>query len=693
MAGPEIISFTRTEKYSASLAEEIQQMREDHDFTDFNITIKEQVLHCHKLMLAAHSPVLKAMIKAQMTEARKREVTLDHIELEIMKIILDYMYIGQISFYTEQLMDIINTCNYLQMNGLKERCAEQVPAILKPANVISWMQRGHDLEMVEIKSYCKTIMVESFSEVTSLAEFLDMTFAEVSDYFSETRQSGIAQDEFLKAGMRWTSHKADLHTIHLENLLCQIQLDSCSLESIVDTMETYGEMIVTNLSVHRLLTKAMKQIMIGRSISPSVTHKATILKTATVDKQDREKDAKHNTVQGAQENPDTPHAIKQHSVQEMNEPTDKSAEKELTDAQKKDDAQEGTTEQNAAKDTVKESDTLGTKAKVQEATVEETPEIINQEMASTGQEAKKQNEVHEGKLQNSVQPHKQVTSAKARRRSARKAKKKGQVQELVTQKNSQEMSGEWITQDAMKPNTAEKATMQGTVQAPKQETGQETTQLETPEVVQAPIPQDQGTMKQTHTEQAGKDDTIKSQPKETLVIVGGQIEGVVSPVVWYLNQAKQFLELCKIPVEDLTPDHSACKTPSGFAVTGGEDSDLCIEYCTATNSWTRLRNMLMKRFGHDSICLKGALYVFGGIQSYRAIASVDYLTMENGKWHHGPQILIDTAFPRVADIKGKVYLLDSEDTRHMYELDVEKKHGGRKRHFQINATILPEEQA
>ena len=61
MAGPGMVTFTRTEKYSSSMAKELMEMKEDRFLSDFQITIDDKPIPCHKLMLAAHSRLIKGM--------------------------------------------------------------------------------------------------------------------------------------------------------------------------------------------------------------------------------------------------------------------------------------------------------------------------------------------------------------------------------------------------------------------------------------------------------------------------------------------------------------------------------------------------------------------------------------------------------------------------------------------------------
>ena len=103
-------------------------------------------------MLAAHSPVIKGMFRSNMSEVGKQSMTLNHIKPDIMKILLDYMYSGQVTFQTDQLEGVIAACNYLQITELQTMCVAEVPSTLKPDNVISWMQLGNQLDITNFKA-------------------------------------------------------------------------------------------------------------------------------------------------------------------------------------------------------------------------------------------------------------------------------------------------------------------------------------------------------------------------------------------------------------------------------------------------------------------------------------------------------------------------------------------------------------
>ena len=120
MAGPGMLSFTRTEKYCTKLADEVMKLRGEKCLMDFKIHVKDDEFPCAKFIMAAHSPMLRAMLTSGMAEVAKQEIRLDHIRKDIIQIILDFMYCEDVNFHKDQLMDLLAASDYLQMAELKE---------------------------------------------------------------------------------------------------------------------------------------------------------------------------------------------------------------------------------------------------------------------------------------------------------------------------------------------------------------------------------------------------------------------------------------------------------------------------------------------------------------------------------------------------------------------------------------------
>ena len=274
MAASDLISFSRTDKYTSTMSEQLSCIRRDKDFVDFKILIHEDFLPCHRLVLALHSPYMKAMLTSGMTEGTMHELHLDHINMDIMEIILDYMYDGEFCFHQDQMMDIIAASDYLQMTELKEMCIAEVPSILKPSNVISWWKESDMLGLGGIKLLCTKMMASDIDKVSEQPEFLSLSYTEIEQYIGDICQDDI-HDGVLAATMRWISCDKINRLEHIEDVMCKAKLDKCSKEGLEKVMQTH-ESLLDELQVVRTLLKIAKLSLSSANMGESKQLRPTL---------------------------------------------------------------------------------------------------------------------------------------------------------------------------------------------------------------------------------------------------------------------------------------------------------------------------------------------------------------------------------------------------------------------------------
>ena len=266
MAGPGIISITRSDTFSTRVFHEFMGMKKERLWVDFEIKSEKHSLPCHKVIISANSPFLKAMLTSDMIEAAKQEVRMDHIDIGILKFILDYMYCGQASIHCDQLMDAIKASDYLQMMELKEQCAEHVPHILEPSNVIDWFTMSKKISLLEVEEKCLDLMVSRVEEVSKQPEFQELSYADIHDYFTEVITKYAGGDRILRAALTWVSHDTDTRIECLENLLQQVKLDTCTMEGIGEVINIHDELLQTYPSAYKMLTQSVIRIASTRRL-------------------------------------------------------------------------------------------------------------------------------------------------------------------------------------------------------------------------------------------------------------------------------------------------------------------------------------------------------------------------------------------------------------------------------------------
>ena len=409
------------------------KLRNEKALMDFKIHVKDDEFPCAKFVMAAHSPMLRAVLTSDMAEVAKQEIRLDHISKDIVQIILDYMYCENVSFHKDQLMDLIAAADYLQMTELKEMYLDEVPDILELGNVICWWKEAAKMNYDIIKEQCEKIMAANFTQISQQNDFLNLDLNEIQCYVSDICSDNMNSDHIVDGLMRWVSHE-DERVPYLEDLLNKGHLNKCSAEGLKNAMETYEPLLDKTPMAYKLLFKTMADSAVTTS-------------------------------------------------------------KTMTDM---------------------------------------------------------------------------------------------------------------------------------------------------------------------------------------LVVVGGKEDGTVSPVCWKVNQSKEIVHLCDIPDGTIGGSSSVCKTPQGFLITGGVGSRLCMMFIAVTKSWVQLKDMLIIRQAHGSICIKEVLYVFGGFigkctNSSKAAASVQSVMLKGGNWTNEPEMPLALEFPTVSNVDNTVYLLEHQDSVKLLQMDVDTK--------------------
>ena len=250
---------------TSKLRDELVTLRIDGDFTDFTLKAGEKSVACHRVIIAANSPYLKAMLKSKMKETDEKEVCLD-ISQNALHIILNYMYSGEMRIAREMLQEVIEAADYLQMEELKEKCAEKAYTIIKPNNVISWFKFSDKMNLDELISRCSQIMISDIKEILSGPEFLELSISELNHYFSEAERNKVDPDVLLGAGLDWVS--ADSQTRHdvIEDLLKSVSLEKCSLQCVKEEAEKHAVSLRSNPSGYKLMLDAVIYIAQHRPI-------------------------------------------------------------------------------------------------------------------------------------------------------------------------------------------------------------------------------------------------------------------------------------------------------------------------------------------------------------------------------------------------------------------------------------------
>eukprot|EP00092_Neocalanus_flemingeri_P002323 GFUD01002481.1.p1 GENE.GFUD01002481.1~~GFUD01002481.1.p1 ORF type:complete len:605 (-),score=132.40 GFUD01002481.1:649-2463(-) len=133
------------DNFQSNLTDTFDQLRKTEDFVDVTLTVGGRSIKCHKVVLSASSPYFAQLFSG--TPGQHPIVILNDIQFNDLKMVVEYMYRGEISVKQEQLESIMQVAEALGVRGLVDVSGQPslsqvktspepaVPPALIPTNV------------------------------------------------------------------------------------------------------------------------------------------------------------------------------------------------------------------------------------------------------------------------------------------------------------------------------------------------------------------------------------------------------------------------------------------------------------------------------------------------------------------------------------------------------------------------------
>lgn len=239
--------------WHATLTRGLHQAWEAGLFTDLVITAQDQVIHAHKVILAAASPYFRAMLTGCLVEGRTHTLELKDVPGSLLNIVLTYVYTGRATLTEHNVQDVLTLADYFQIHALKKLCCYHLKNHLVTrtclnVHEVATLHRCHDLAADAL-----SLASSQCSEVLLQPSFLTLQPDTILTLLKQPYLSVESEEELLKGVILWASKDPDERRKWLP-VLCQ-KIDLSLLDS-----QTRLKYIAT-LEDRQLLTDDLKYII------------------------------------------------------------------------------------------------------------------------------------------------------------------------------------------------------------------------------------------------------------------------------------------------------------------------------------------------------------------------------------------------------------------------------------------------
>merc|ERR1719309_195998 len=106
----------------STLAEDLAAIQYDSSFSDVTLKTKGRSFKAHRVILAARSPVFRAMFTHNMQEAKNNEVIIKDIDAEVMEELLRFVYTNKVQDITKIAKALLAAADKYALDSLKVVC-------------------------------------------------------------------------------------------------------------------------------------------------------------------------------------------------------------------------------------------------------------------------------------------------------------------------------------------------------------------------------------------------------------------------------------------------------------------------------------------------------------------------------------------------------------------------------------------
>ncbi|XP_037057830.1 speckle-type POZ protein-like [Peromyscus leucopus] len=129
-----------------TLADELGELWENSQFTDCCLVVSGQEFRAHKAILAARSPVFRAMFQHDMEESRKNRVEIPDLEPQVFKAMMGFIYTGKVPDLDSMADALLAAADKYGLERLKVMCEDALCRDLSVENA------AHTLFLADLHS-------------------------------------------------------------------------------------------------------------------------------------------------------------------------------------------------------------------------------------------------------------------------------------------------------------------------------------------------------------------------------------------------------------------------------------------------------------------------------------------------------------------------------------------------------------
>ena len=222
------------------------QFRDEGQFIDVRLKVREDIFPAHRIVLAANSDYFHAMFTDGMKESNQEVIELkdESISPDAFKMVMDSIYTGELRVNEKNVFEVLAAADHLQVTTVVQQCCDflkrefiQLRLDLHNYCLLSTVADRHCLR--DLQEAAEKKMASMYVDVCESEEFLSNVGADqLFSLLSRDDLNAPSETFILKSVMQWIKHKEEERMAVAAKVIGAVRLGLVDIRVVIEELDT-----------------------------------------------------------------------------------------------------------------------------------------------------------------------------------------------------------------------------------------------------------------------------------------------------------------------------------------------------------------------------------------------------------------------------------------------------------------------
>ena len=247
--------------------------RIDGNFNDVIIHAGAESIPANRMVLACYSQYFKSMFLSQPNQST---VEIQEFDGQTIKSVIEYFYTGKIDINTNNVMTLLGTADFLQVDEVKKMCFDYLETSLTVDNCIDTVQAFISYNNPSSHRRIYQFISKNFDETAKTKNFKDLSKQDLMQLMENLDRNKVQESSLYNATINWVKHQQN-RSVEFSSLFLLLDLQKLSSNFMLDRIAEEPLVKASNICLNVMLScfktnnaqqqqsKASKILCVGRT--------------------------------------------------------------------------------------------------------------------------------------------------------------------------------------------------------------------------------------------------------------------------------------------------------------------------------------------------------------------------------------------------------------------------------------------